>query len=204
LTPTNGSFSSARRRNWTHRQGKARGFEQGGQLFLDIGASQPRPTLRKTREGLCTHKTKPNLKRRDLFGCYHAPGRVSHGKHGDRRERASHSPCITTLMNQAPKILEYEKSWRAYRLLRNTFVALLIGWVPIGLLVASVSERFRFGGWLIVPFLACWVLALSFVGFTWGTWRCPRCGRIYRDSLPYFPGRCAHCKLPKWFKSSVG
>ena len=172
-------------------------------IFRDTGASQPVPPFANPAKDGAPEKAKANLKRtvRVLSSC---PERVSHGNHRDRQEWASRSACITTLMNQARKTVGYEQSWRLYRLLRNTFVALLIGWVPFGLLVASISERFRFGGWLIVPFLACYVLALSFVGFTWGTWRCPWCGQIYRDSLPYFPGRCAHCKLPKWFKSSAG
>ena len=81
----------------------------------------------------------------------------------------------------------YLDSWRRYRRLRNIFLALLLGWTPAGVAIARIDEDFRLGGWLVVPLLLSWVLVLLIVGYLWSTWRCPRCGHIYRDSLPYFP-----------------
>jgi hypothetical protein len=94
---------------------------------------------------------------------------------------------------QAPAAGEYREQWKEYRRRRNLWIAIFLGYVPIGVAFGAMTQRVYHSS---VPSL---VVAIVWVGLLLATlvraafWPCPRCGRAYS-----LASTCHHCGLPKY------
>jgi hypothetical protein len=99
-------------------------------------------------------------------------------------------------LNQAP----YEAQWRRYRQVQRLTFGLLLGWLPYGALVLTLTGRFGSDA-LTFGLIAPWALALMISMVCAGNLRCPRCGKRFfrkRRAGSRWTSECLHCRLPKW------
>jgi hypothetical protein len=96
---------------------------------------------------------------------------------------------------------DYEQNWKEYKRLRNTFVVVFLGSVPVFALVGFVSVKL-----FHTDAPASVVAVLFFALFAFNLirlqlWRCPRCGDWFSGTWWYnksfLARRCVHCGLAK-------
>jgi hypothetical protein len=99
-------------------------------------------------------------------------------------------------------MISYEEDWREYKRIRNTFLILLVTYVPVCFGVGAISMKLR--NTFTPGFVAAgiWMVLLVFNGVRLNIWRCPNCGRWFSGTwwynLGFLARRCVHCGLPKY------
>jgi len=92
----------------------------------------------------------------------------------------------------------YAAEWRRYRELRFAAVVTLLAFFPLLALITLLIRNTHLNQYLGLAADAACVIAVSFTGIRYATWRCPRCGRSFRGLRPYTGRQCFYCSLPKW------
>jgi hypothetical protein len=97
---------------------------------------------------------------------------------------------------------DYQREWQQYKRLRNQFLLVFAGYVPVCFTVAAVSIKsfHTFTPGFFVAFF--WMVLFLFTGFRAQMWRCPRCGKWFSATwwynLGFLARRCVHCGLRKY------
>jgi len=96
----------------------------------------------------------------------------------------------------------YEDGWKNYRRIRNQWLLIFLGYVPVVGIVGLVSITLfnTFAPAFVTAFI--WMALLLFAGIRVNAWPCPRCGKWFSGKWWYNKGflarRCVHCGLPKY------
>lgn len=96
----------------------------------------------------------------------------------------------------------YDDSWKEYKRLRNQWILVFLGYVPIvGAIGYLAIKLFH----TTIPAFAValvWMALFLVTGLRVQLWRCPRCGKWFSAKWWYNKGflarRCVHCGLPKY------
>ena len=102
---------------------------------------------------------------------------------------------------------DYSEDWKEYRHLRNTWLLVIVTYIPVVAAVAFVSMRlFKT---LVPGFVTAffWMALFLFTGIRLNVWRCPRCGEWFSGTwwynLGFLARRCVHCGLHKYQQSDT-
>jgi Zn ribbon nucleic-acid-binding protein len=100
----------------------------------------------------------------------------------------------------------YQQNWKEYKRLRNTFIVLLLGGVPVFALVGMLSVKLFHSATPASVVAILWFALFFFNGIRLQLWRCPRCEDWFSGTWWYnksfLARRCVHCGLPKYATAS--
>ena len=96
----------------------------------------------------------------------------------------------------------YEDDWKDYKRIRNQWLFVIAGYVPVCMIAAFVSIKLF--QTLTPAFVVAliWMALFAYTGIRVQLWRCPRCGKWFSAKWWYNKGflarQCVHCGLPKY------
>jgi hypothetical protein len=97
---------------------------------------------------------------------------------------------------------DYTPEWARYKKLRNLFWFVLFGYVPAGMLIATLSQKLFHTFTPAFFLIFAWMIWFLVVGVQLNCFACPRCGQWFSGTwwynLGFLARRCVHCKLPKY------
>jgi hypothetical protein len=97
---------------------------------------------------------------------------------------------------------QYDNDWKEYRSYRNAVFWVWLSYVPVVVLVATISIKLF--DTLVPGFVTAifWSGLFVFAAFRFQLWRCPRCNNCFSGkwwyNLSFVAKRCVHCGLPKY------
>ena len=96
----------------------------------------------------------------------------------------------------------YEKEWKEYRRIRNQWVLVFLGYVPVVGTVGFLSIKLFHTAVPAFVFAFFWMALFLFTGIRVNIWRCPNCGEWFSGkwwyNLGFLARSCVHCGLPKY------
>jgi hypothetical protein len=99
----------------------------------------------------------------------------------------------------------YHQHWQRYKLFRNLFWLLFIGFYPAAFtILVAMGTRLQP---LYLVLAAVWIALLLVVGFRVSSWPCPKCGKAFAGprwrNRGFMVRKCVNCKLPKFAMTST-
>jgi len=127
---------------------------------------------------------------------------VSLGYYVVKRIEAAESRRFLLPESEEEARARYKAAWRRYRRLRVEFPLLIPGWFVFSMLLGGIFRLFGWNQNVAMVFVVACIPYMSFVGFQWTFWQCPRCGKAFKGiSYLFFPKHCHNCNLPMWAES---
>jgi len=97
---------------------------------------------------------------------------------------------------------ECEEEWKDYRRIRNQWILVFLGYMPVVGTVGFVSIKLFHTTTPAFVTAFFWMALFLFTGIRVNVWRCPRCGEWFSGTwwynLGFLARRCVHCGLPKY------
>ena len=89
-----------------------------------------------------------------------------------------------------PKAGAYREPWKEYRRRRNLFLAVFLGYVPIGVAFGLMTQRVYGSSVPSVVVAIVWIGLLLATLVRCALWPCPQCGKPYSST---WSKACQHC-----------
>jgi hypothetical protein len=97
---------------------------------------------------------------------------------------------------------EYEEDWKNYRRIRNQWILVFLGYVPVVGTIGFLSIKLLHTTTPAFVIAIIWMALFLYTGIRINIWHCPRCGKWFSAmwwyNLGFLARRCVHCGLPKY------
>jgi hypothetical protein len=109
---------------------------------------------------------------------------------------------LTYGLNRGSPMASYAEDWKKYKRLRNQWILVLVGYVPVVGTFGYVSMKLFHSTTPAFVLAFLWMALFLVTGWRVQLWRCPRCGEWFSAKWWYnksfLARQCVHCGLPKY------